>query len=197
MIRRAPVGSIHWYSDSGSGGTEVPEFNLCLDVQDPQIHEVWSFGSGVITLKVHPTGQVDFGAGVVGDCTSNYLTESGIRFPILGQISINGSVEYLEIPDFHSTGDPFWDSNPLAPCSCWGDGGTSTNQNWGIQPGGPYGFFSVPWPSDIPARPDYVPRSPETRASLRAASVTITFEVGVCRACVVPLPAATPSVIRG
>ena len=90
-----------------------------MDDQEPQIHEVWGGGFGVITREVHLTAQVDFGAGVVGEFLSNYLTESGRRVPILGRISINESVEYLGVPDFHRTGGAFWDANLLAPRSSW------------------------------------------------------------------------------
>ena len=101
----------------------------------------------------------------MGDFSSNYITESGRRIPILGQISINRSVEDLGIPDFHRTGGPFWDDNLLDPCSSWGDGGTTTNQNWLFQPGGTYGSVAVPWSLPIPVCLAYVHRSPEnTRA---------------------------------
>ena len=114
-----------------------------MDGREPQIHEVWDFGSDGITREVHPTEQLDVGAGVVGELLSDDLTESRRRVPILGQISINGSVEYLGIPVFHTTGGTFWGANLLAPYFHCGDGGTSTNQNWEIQPGGPYGSVFV------------------------------------------------------
>ena len=36
----------------------------------------------------------------MGEFTTNYLAESGHRIPIIGKISINGSVQFLGIPDF-------------------------------------------------------------------------------------------------
>ena len=110
---------------------------------------------------------------------------------------MNGSVESLGIPDFHRTGGPFGPDNLLDPHFSWGDRGTTTNQNWGIQSRGPYGSVPVPWCGVVPASPAYVPRSPEMGVRLRAASMMITFEVGVWPTCIVPLPAATPSAIRG
>ena len=112
--------------------------------------------------------QVDVGTGFVGQFLFGYLTENGRRIPILSQISISGSVEYLGIPDFHRTGGPFWAKNLLYPCSSWGDGGTPTNQDWVVQPGGPYVSVAVVWHGAVPARSAYIPRSPENaRASLR------------------------------
>ena len=114
MNRRDPVGSIGRPSDSGSGGAEGPEFVRCVDVREPQIHEVWAFGFDGVTHEVHPKEQVDVGTGFVGDFLSCCLTESGRRIPILGRISIHGSVEWLGVPNFHRTSGPFWAPNILA-----------------------------------------------------------------------------------
>ena len=104
----------------------------------------------------------------MGEFLSYYLTKSGCRVPILSQISINGSVEYLGIPDFHRTGGKFWAANLLAPRSCCVDGGTSTNYNLVIKSGVPYGSVSDPWRGAVPTCPAYVFRSPENaRATAR------------------------------
>ena len=123
---------------------------------------------------------------------------------ILGRISINGSVKWLGVPDFHRTGGPFWTANLLAPRSSWGYGGTTTNQNWGIKPGGPYGSVAVMWIHPVPVRPAYTPRIMEKAhatahcwSPLGAASVTITFKAIVWHACVFPLPTAKQSLIGG
>ena len=65
MPGRDTVGSINSPSDSVSRDAEGPEFIRCVDGQEPQIHEVWTFGEDGITREVHPTEQVDVGAGVV------------------------------------------------------------------------------------------------------------------------------------
>ena len=138
MNQRAPVGTIRRPYDSGSGCVEGPEFIRCVDGREPQVHKVWGFGSDDITREVHLTAQVNVGAGVVGELSSNYFTISGRRIPIFGRISIDGSVKYLVVPDFHRTGGPFWDANLLDPHSSWVNGGKITNQNWVNQPGGLY-----------------------------------------------------------
>ena len=70
------------------------------------MHEIWCLGSDDITREVHPTAQVDVGAGVVGQFLPNYLSENGRTIPILGQIFFNGSVALLGIPYFHRTSGP-------------------------------------------------------------------------------------------
>ena len=105
-----------------------------------------------ITHEYHPTEWVDIGAGVVGQFSSNYLTENGRIIPILSQICINGSVEYLVISDFHRTDGPMWVDNLLATRSSWGDG--TPNQKWPLsQPRN----VSVPWNGAVPAPPGYMP----------------------------------------
>ena len=114
--------------------------------------------------------KVDVGTGVVGQFSSDNLTENGRRIPILSQISINGSVEYLGIPDFHRAGGTFWADNLLSPHSSWVSGGNTTNQNWVIHTGGPYNNVSAAWRGAVLTRHDYVARNPE---NVRAAACHI------------------------
>ena len=86
MNWQAPVGSTCRTYNSGSRGAEGPEFIRCVDGQDSQIHEVWAFGSDDIMREFHPTARLYVGAEIVGELSSNFLTESWCRVPILGQI---------------------------------------------------------------------------------------------------------------
>ena len=63
-----------------------------MDGQESQIHEVWAFSDDSVTSEFQTTARVDVGAGVVGEFSSDYLTESGRRIPIIGRIFFNGSV---------------------------------------------------------------------------------------------------------
>ena len=124
------------------------------------MHKIWCIGSDEINREVHPTAQVDIGAGTVGQFSSHYLAENGRIIPILGQISINGSVIFLGIPNLHRTSEPMFTENLLAShdTTGWGDGGTSI-QNWPVLPGGTYSNVSVPWCGAVPACPACMPRS--------------------------------------
>ena len=117
------------------------------------MHEVWCFGSDGITREFHPTAQVNFGAVVVGQFSSDNLTENGRRIPFISQISINGSVEYLGIHNFHRTNGPMWVDNLLDTRSILGDCGTP-NYNWPLSQ---LRFFSVLWRGAVHARPAYLP----------------------------------------
>ena len=55
------------------------------------MHEIWCLNSYGITREVHPTAQVNAGAVIVEQFSSNYLAGNGRRIPIIGLISINGS----------------------------------------------------------------------------------------------------------
>ena len=84
---------------------------------------------------------------------------------MFGVNSINGSVQWLGVPDFLRTDGTPWTDNLLDPSPSWVDGGTTTNPNWGSQPGGPYGFFSVLWSGPVCVMPSYVRRSLENTRS--------------------------------
>ena len=58
MIRR----SIRQNSKSGYMGTEGPEFIQCVDFWEPQMHEIWCFGSHCINREVHSSARVYVGA---------------------------------------------------------------------------------------------------------------------------------------
>ena len=77
---------------------------------------------------------------------------------------------------------PYWIDNLLVPSLAWGVRGTVKFLNWGSQPGGRYGSFSVPWRGVVPVCPAYLLRSPEICAPLCTASATISLESTVWRA---------------
>ena len=126
------------------------------------MHKIWSLVSNDITCEFHPIAQVYVGGGTVGQFLTDYLSENGRRITILGQISINGSVKLLGIPDFNITSGPMFIENLQAPHSTtfWVDSGTS-NQNWPVIPGGTCHNVSVAWRGAVPARPAYTPKSPK------------------------------------
>ena len=100
MIWLRPIGSIRLHSNSGIRGTLDTKLIRCVDVRETQIHKLWCLGMDNVTCKIHLTAQVEVGAGTVGDFTTNYLGENGRRILITRQLSINGSVQFLGIPNF-------------------------------------------------------------------------------------------------
>ena len=74
--------------------------------------------------------------------------------------SINEIIQWLGVPQLLSTDGPSWTDNILAPSSIWGTGDTSTNPNWGIQPGGTYSSVAVPCSGPVRSMTAYVHRSP-------------------------------------
>ena len=100
MILRQPIGSIFRTSNPGIRSTRDTEFIRCVDGWHPQIHRLLCLGFDNITKEVHPTAQVEFIYGIVGEFMTNYLAENGRRIVIIRQPSINGSIQLLGIPDF-------------------------------------------------------------------------------------------------
>ena len=93
------------------------------------MHEIWSIGSDGVTCEVHTTVQLDVGSATVGQFLADYLSENAHRIPFLAQISINGSVNFLGIPNFHRTSEPMFIDNIQAPHdnTGWGHSGTSNH----------------------------------------------------------------------
>ena len=94
------MGSISGPSYPGSGGTEDAKFIRCIEGWEPQIHKLWCLCLENITREVHAIAQVEVGAGPVREFTTNYPAENRRRIPTIGQLSINGSVQFWGIPDF-------------------------------------------------------------------------------------------------
>ena len=108
MTSPEPVGSICQPPDSGIWDNDRLEFIWCVGRRQLKIHEVWTLGNDGSTLKIHPTARVDVGA-FIGDCfATDYLTENGRRVPMLGRKYINGSFEWMGVPDFLRTDGPPW-----------------------------------------------------------------------------------------
>ena len=64
---------------------------------------------------------------------------------MFGSNSINGSVEWLGVPDFLKNYGLPWTLNILAPYTNWGDIGSITSLNLGSGSGGHSEGVSVPW----------------------------------------------------
>ena len=71
MTGRDPFVYIDSPSNSGSRDAEGPTFILCVDVREPQIYEVWTFGEDGFTREVHQTDQVDVGDEFIGEFLTN------------------------------------------------------------------------------------------------------------------------------
>ena len=129
VARWEPVGATYRPSASVSGDEDGPEFICCADGQQTKIHEVWTFGEDGVTPKVRPTTCVDVGA-FVGECfATDCLTPTWRSIPMFGRNYINGSVEWLGIPNFLRNDGPLWNLNLLAPYANWGYKGSSTILN--------------------------------------------------------------------
>ena len=108
------------------------------------------------------TARIDVSAETLGYFSTQYLAENGRRIPVIGQISINGCVNFLGISaDAWGCGLLFIE-NVRAPTvlSGWGDCNT-VNQNWGVTLRRPFGNITVALGSTVPDRPSYMTWSPE------------------------------------
>ena len=123
MPRCEPFGVIRQPFRSGNTNEDGIEFVRCVDVQEPQIHELFSFAKDGITCKVHLFSRVSV-CNFSGDFFQTYyITEEDRRVTFFGRRSINASVEWLgtPIPFYNTYGVP-WIDNILVPEFIWIDG---------------------------------------------------------------------------
>ena len=104
MIQRAPVGDIRRPSNSCNGGPETSAFIQCVNGKDPQIHKLWCWDIDGIFCEVHPTAHVDIPSIPVGEFFTYYLSESGRHNHIIGEMSINGSVQLIALSQIWGSG---------------------------------------------------------------------------------------------
>ena len=69
----------------GSRGPDNVNSVGCVVIWEPQLKEMWCVGSGNVTRKIHPTAQVEVGAGTVGEFMKNYFAENRRRILIIGK----------------------------------------------------------------------------------------------------------------
>ena len=114
---------------------------------------------------------------------------------MLSRNSINGSVEWLDVPDFMRNNGPPWTLNLLTPYASWEDRGSITIPNWGGKSVGvPTVFLSH---GIVPSMSFQFTNggSLKTCAAMCAASVTIYFGRIVRTECKVPPLSATPPAV--
>ena len=104
-----------------------------------------------------------------------------------GHNLINGSFEWLGFPRFGCDDGPPWTDNILVIIPRWGVGGTVEILAGRSQPGGHYGSVDAPWCGAVPARPAYLPWSPENaRATANARQSPSGAPSGVSKVSQIP-----------
>ena len=115
MLMPDSVGAICWPSRTGCWNADRYQFICCVDGRETKVHEVWILGEDGVTPEVHPTVQVDVGAGILGDFSTHYLTENGHMFSMFVKNPINGIFDILGFPATLRTNGPPWIDNLLVP----------------------------------------------------------------------------------
>ena len=114
MIQHASVGKIRRPSNSSIGGPDNGTFIQCVDVRYPQIHELWCWDIDGICREVHTAARVDIPAGTVWEFVTGYLSGNGWCNQRIGELSISGSVQFIELSQIWGIRFPYivniWDT---------------------------------------------------------------------------------------
>ena len=94
------MGSICRPSDlTGSRDPDPRVFIKCVNCKDPMANELWYHGLYGLSSDSHPTAQVEITPANDGEFITDYLTTDGRRIRIIGQYSVNGSVQFTDFPE--------------------------------------------------------------------------------------------------
>ena len=118
------------------------------------IHELWCLGLDGTIHKVHTTSHVEVTSGTVGEFVINQLAENGRRIKIIRQLSVNNSVQFLDLSDQSwGSGLPFiFNLLYHVEATGWG-GGNYLNQKWGGRVNDANSITNVAWGASVDPRP--------------------------------------------
>ena len=122
---------------------------------------MWCLCLDGIYWGFHPTARVEVLSGIAGEFVTKYLAENGRRILIIGQLSVNDSVQFLGLYDqAWGSGLPFI-ANLLdhVGSTAWGSSNNS-NDNWGVQINDTNSIIFFVWDASVNSRPVYLSRSP-------------------------------------
>ena len=127
---------------NGRGGKVDVMYTRCIEGREPEVFELWDFSEDGIR-EFHPYSQVQSSNIFLGGTFyTHFFNAREIRIPFLGRRSVNGSVQWLDVPrTFGETGiaTAAWTENTFV--NSWG-----TNPN--VVPNSPMrrhtNFQSVP-----------------------------------------------------
>ena len=84
-------------SNSSIGVPNTAAFIHFINGWEPEIHQLWYYDIDGICHKVHTEAHVDIPDGTVGEFVTEYISKNGQRNHIIGELSINGSVQFIGI----------------------------------------------------------------------------------------------------
>ena len=93
------MGDIQRTSDYGIGDPDPGTFIQCVDGRYPVVHKLWCHSIYGICREVHPTVLIEIPDGTIGLFVSEYLSENRRRNRIIGELSINGRVQFIGLSE--------------------------------------------------------------------------------------------------
>ena len=99
MICRAPIGDFRQPPDSGNRAPYPSTFIQCVDSTEPMIHGLWFHGINGLCREVHSTVRIEIPSGTIKKFIAEYLSANGWHNRIIGEISINNSVQFFGLSE--------------------------------------------------------------------------------------------------
>ena len=114
------------YGGTGIGAPYPRVFFQCFNGWEPMSNKLWSHGLDSIYHDVHPKARVEIPTGNDGELFIDYLTTNGRRIRIIGQYSVNRSVQFTGFPEVWGSNMPY--IYPIIPLQIKTEGGVGLGQ---------------------------------------------------------------------
>ena len=99
MLRYTPMGIIRRPSDgNGSKAPYTRIFIQCVNGWESMANEFWYHGLDSLCYNVRSTAQVEINPGTDVECVAENLTTNKRHIRIIGQYSVNESVQFTGFP---------------------------------------------------------------------------------------------------
>ena len=125
------MGDIWRPSDSGSRYPYPGAFIHCVGNREPMIHKLWCHGIDTLCCKVHHAARIEIPAVTNVEFFTKNLSANGRRNRIIGELSINGIIQFIRLSEIWGSGLPYI-ANYRAPEITGGWSSTGSTNYTGI-----------------------------------------------------------------
>ena len=101
------MGDIRRNYDSGSGDPDPGAFLQCVNGREPMVHKFWCHRVDRLCREVFPTARIDIPAGTIIEFVTEYLSADGRCNRIIGELSINESLQSIRLSEIWGSGLPY------------------------------------------------------------------------------------------
>ena len=101
------MGEIRRHYDSGSEAPDLGAIIQCVNARETMIKELLCHGIDRLCCMVYPTAHIEIHDGNIGGFVTKHLSANGWRNRTVGELSINGSVQFIGLCEMWGSRLPY------------------------------------------------------------------------------------------